>query len=236
MNELFELNYSKINSYMFCPHLYEYVYVKKKYVPHNPYSSLGISLHRTLKKYALGKLDLESLFIAYEESWENSGYSSPKEMMEFYNKGNKMLESFWLNEQSMDNQIIFAEKDFEFKLEDFIIRGTIDRVDKRKDGSYELIEYKTGGDDEKYAGNINNNLQLLIYALGLKESFSIEIFYLSVYMISSGHKMTEKFDISKNMETTAFLKDMGDKIKNLKFERKGNCSICQIKNLCEFKN
>ncbi len=230
---LFEINYSKINAWLFCPYLYQFSYIEKKYPPRTPPSSLGTSLHRALRRYGENKTDLEGLLIAYEESWENSGYDTPQLMMEYYRKGARMLEDFWLAERDNDSRILAAEKDFEFILGDFAVRGTIDRVDKRKDGTIELIEYKTG-ESEKYSEEIKKSLQLDIYALALKRAMNLEVSAASFWLLASGRKIEIKYDPLRFSETEKFLLKVGGEIKAQEYSRKGDCNLCQISGLCKF--
>ncbi|PIS47368.1 MAG: hypothetical protein COT17_03815 [Elusimicrobia bacterium CG08_land_8_20_14_0_20_51_18] len=231
MTELFELNYSKINAYSFCPFLYKYVYLDGKYAPHNAYSSFGISIHRTLEKYAAFKGDLESLFIYYEEAWKHEGYKSPGEMMEFYGRGRKLLENFWLREQESEAKIALYEKNFDFEAGKFRIKGTIDRVDRLKDGKIELIEYKTGL-EERTEESLKNDRQLAIYALGLKNSCRMSPDYLSFYLVSIDKKITVPYEGGSETVISEYLAVTGEKIMNREFGAKGKCAVCQIRNLC----
>jgi len=232
LNNLFELNYSKINSYSYCPFLYKFVYIDGKYIPFNPYSSFGMSIHMTLARYAKEKGDFEDLLIYYEESWKHEGYNSPSEMMEFYQKGKKILENFWLEEQKRNSEIIFSETDFEFNLKDFKIKGTIDRVDRLSNNKIELIEYKTGL-EERDIERLKNDRQLAIYALGLKYHYSIIPDYISFYLLSLNKKITAEYNIDSENNIIEYLHKIGEKIRKKDFSFKGNCNNCIIKNLCK---
>ncbi|MEW5952029.1 MAG: PD-(D/E)XK nuclease family protein [Elusimicrobia bacterium] len=229
----FEINYSKINAWLYCPYLYQFSYIEKKYPPRNPPSSLGTSIHRALKRYAMENPDLEGLLSAYEESWENSGYETPQLMMEYYRKGARMLENFWISERERESRILAAEKDFEFILGDLAVRGTIDRIDKKKDGKIELIEYKTG-ESEKYAQEIYESLQLDIYALALKKAMNLEVYSVSFWLMAFNEKIEIPYDYSRFEATEKFLIKTGSEIKNLIFDRKGDCEFCQISSLCRY--
>ncbi len=231
---LFEINYSKINAWLFCPYLYSFVYVEKKYPPRNPASSLGTSIHRALREYGRERLDLEGLFFAYDQSWENSGYESPQLMMEYYRKGKKMLENFWLSEMERNSSIIACEKDFEFTLGEFAVRGTIDRIDKMADGRIELIEYKTG-ENEKYSELIKNSLQLDIYSLAIKRAMNMEVSYTSMILLAFDKKITQAYDTSRFVKTEEFILKIGEEIRSMNFSRKGDCSKCQIAKLCRYR-
>lgn len=231
MTELFELNYSKLNAYSFCPFLYRYIYLEGKYPPHNAYSSFGISIHRTLERYAACKGDLESLFVYYEEAWKHEGYASPAEMMEFYRKGKRVLENFWLKEQESDSVIVLYEKNFDFEVGKFRVKGTIDRVDRQKNGKLEIIEYKTGL-EERSEENLRKDRQLGIYALGLKNSFKMSPDYISFYLVSLDKKITAEYVPEMEERTRAYVSELGEKLLKAETGPKGKCESCQIRNLC----
>lgn len=227
----FELNYTKIKTYLNCPLIYKYIYINKKFIPPTPFSSFGISLHRTLEKYARKGADLNDLFVYYDESWCNQGYVSSQQSLEFYNKGKKILENYWLQDRVRKSTIVYVEQDFEFPFEKWIVRGTIDRVDRNPDGTYELIDYKTNF-DEKNETDIRDNLQLGIYALGMKKAFNLEIKTITQWILVKSEKISMPYDPTTQENVFAVLREVGEKILNNDFSKKGNCLICPIKNSC----
>ncbi len=61
----------------------------------------------------------------------------------FKEKGRKILKMFYRDFIKASPQVKYLEKPFNFKLDQFIIKGKIDRVDETKEG-LEIIDYKTG--------------------------------------------------------------------------------------------
>lgn len=227
----FELNYTKVKSYLDCPYLYKYRYIDRRFPPHTPFSSLGISVHRALDRYHSSGGDLEALFFYYDEGWHNQGFETPQQCMEFYNRGRKILENYRSAElAARDSEIVFTEKDFEFELEKWRVKGSIDRVDKI-DGGYEIIDYKMGFEGKTEA-ELRNDLQLAIYALGLKKDFNMEPLRLSWFLMVKGEKISIPYDPGTAEAVLAVLKDTGEKILELDLSRKGNCAVCAIRNLC----
>jgi len=66
------------------------------------------------------------------------------------------------------------EKSFVYKLGDYPIKGTIDRVDKLADGTVEVIDYKTGKIKDKL--DKRNKRQLMIYQLALENTLGLQSF------------------------------------------------------------
>jgi len=231
---MFEINYSKINSYLFCPYLYKFSYIDRKYTQHNPKTSFGLSIHKTLKDFAQKKLDLKRLLFAYEENWCNYGYTSPQQMLEYYDMGIEMLKKFYNAELTNNSKILYSEDIFKVEInDDVVLRGTVDRVDKTADGKIEIVDYKMGF-EEKENGYEKNSLQLKIYAYGISKKYSINIDYISYYFLMNQKKI--RIEYKPDDDLIPFLIDCYKKIQFPVFDRKGRCDICLAKNLCEFSD
>ena len=67
---------------------------------------------------------------------------------------------------------VWLERRFSFKIGDTTIGGRVDRVDRHPDGSYELIDYKTGA--PKQAADLVDDLQIALYRVAAREAWDIE--------------------------------------------------------------
>jgi len=229
----FELNYSKVKAYLDCPHLYKYIYLERNYTPHTPYSSLGISVHRALDRYHAAGGGLDGLRLYYDEGWHHHGFDTPQQTLEFYGFGRRILENYWKAEQAADPaEIVFTEKDFEFQFERWRVRGTIDRVDRRRgaDG-YEIIDYKMGF-EAKTREDLEKDLQLAMYAIALKKAFNMDVKAVSWLLLIKGEKISVPHDPAREETVLALLRDTGEKILALDLSRKGKCPSCSIRKLC----
>ncbi len=227
----FELNFSKVKAYLNCPYLYKYLYLDRNYAPHTPFSALGISVHRALDRYHSKGGDLCDLMLYYDEGWHHHGFETPQQTLEFYNKGRKILENYLRAEQDAAKaEVVFTEKEFEFEFERWRVRGTMDRVD-RVSGGYELIDYKMGF-EPKTAEDLKNDLQLSMYAIGLKKAFNMDVKYISWQLLVKGEKISVPYDPSGEDGVLALLRETGEKILALDLSRKGACSLCAIRKLC----
>ena len=226
-----ELNYSKVKAYLDCPLLYKYIYVDRRFAPLNPYASLGLSVHGALARYHASGGDLSDLLVYYEESWNNRGYATPQQSMEFYNRGAKVLENYWLSAQAEKSRTVFSEKVFKFAFEKWQVRGTIDRVDRLEGDCFELIDYKMGF-EEKTPADAAQSFQLAIYALGLKRALDIKIKKISFFVLNGPYKVSADYDGSGDEKTLSVLRDTGEKILVMDQSRIGNCQRCPIRELC----
>ena len=122
---------------------------------------------------------------------------SEEDRSAYFEQGVKMLKSFYEKNAPWNYHIVDLESRFELPLADektgksHIVAGIIDRIDKLADEKYEIIDYKTARKMPAQDA-INTNLQLALYALGIKNRWpqlqSNEI-KLSLYFLKHGQKL-----------------------------------------------
>ena len=227
----FELNYSKLQAYLNCPFLYRYIYVERKFAPQTPFSSLGLSVHKALARYHAGGRDLSDLLMFYEDCWLHQGYASAQEGMEFYNRGAVVLENWWMYNQNNKTEILYWEKQFEFPFERWLIKGTIDRVDRMPGGFVELIDYKMGFEG-KTENDVSASLQLSIYAVGLSRALNLKVGSMGYLVLSGPKKVAMPYDPATAEATLNLIRETGEKILALDMSRKGTCARCPIRKFC----
>jgi putative RecB family exonuclease len=227
----YELNYSKIRAYLDCPFLYRYIYVERRFTPPTSFSSLGLSVHRALASFHARKGDLGDLLAYYEDAWLHQGYSTPQQSMEFYNKGAKVLEDWWLHYQQNPAQVIYSEKSFEFPFEKWRVKGTIDRVDRMPGGFVEVIDYKMGFEG-KTGEDVSGRLQLSIYAIGLSRALKLKVGAMAYFVLTGPSKISVPYDPSGEEAILNLIRETGDKMLALDLSRKGKCERCPIRKLC----
>ena len=185
-----EISYSKLNAYLSCPYKYLLVYEKGMKVPPNPYISLGQSVHRALEGFHLKKAgDIDDLMDCYNASWVNEGFNSPQQAFEFFEKGRRMLESYYRDSLNLKTEVLFVEKEFRFKLGKHLVRGIMDRVDRHPDGKYEVIDYKTHSEMWKQ-DKADADLQLSVYALGCERALGFKPDLLTFYFVAAGERLS----------------------------------------------
>ena len=226
-----ELNYSKIRAYLDCPFLYRYIYVERKFAPQTPFSSLGLSVHEALGRYHARPGDLGDLIAHYEDAWLHQGYSTPQESMEFYKRGALVLEKWWTHFQEHPAQVLYSEKSFAFPFEKWLIKGTIDRVDRQPGGTVELLDYKMGFEDRN-EWDVAGSLQLSIYALGLARALKQKVSSTGYFILSSLQKVSLPYDPSSEEATLALIRATGEKMLAMDMSRKGACARCAIRKFC----
>lgn len=231
------LSYSQLDTFKICPLQYNYKYILKIPVADSHTLSFGSSVHETLREFYQNllrgrKVSIKLMEGLYEKCWRPIGYESVEQEQSKKAKGMEILRDFY--EKNKDPWILpaYLEKNFFLKVGEYGISGRIDRIDKLEDGTFEVIDYKTGR--FKKAQNLKKDLQLSIYALALKEVFGFEASRLSLYYLEDNVKVSttrseqdlknvvvELEEIISGMEKSDFVPTPGEM-----------CNFCPFRLIC----
>jgi len=227
-----ELNYSKIKTYQECPLLYKYKYIDGKREGLVPASSLGVSIHRTLEEYHSRSNDPSELLSYYDDCWLGAGYASAGEQMEWYLKGKKMLEMYEQAEYERKSVVDSTEREFIFEEGGWIFRGKIDRTDKLPDGSWEIIDYKTGTDVD-LSIPVTDSLQLGIYAVGARRAWNIQKGKATFYFTAFNTRRSAPFEDFDEEKIIRTFTEVGQKIEAQEFSpNHAHCAQCPFNTRC----
>ena len=137
---------------------------------------------------------VELLHGLYEKNWIPYGYESKAHERARKKKGREMLERFYESQGEEWTVPKYLEKDFSLKipvpaLEGAVtVAGRIDRIDKLPDGTYEVIDYKTGSLRKK--SEVDKDIQLSIYARACAYVFKLPVSKLSFYFLEDNQKIS----------------------------------------------
>ncbi len=228
-----ELNFSKIKTYHECPWAYKLKYIEGKKEGLTPSSSLGVSLHRTLEAYHSQSNDPSQLLSYYDDCWMGAGYQNAGEQMEWYLKGQKMLDVYIQHEYERKTTVDSTEREFIFQEGEWTLRGKIDRTDKHPDGSWEVIDYKTGTDVDTDA-QITDSLQLGIYAVGARRAWHMEKGKATIYFVAFDKTVSAPFEAFDEQKIIDTFIETGKKIVAQEFPpNTAHCVNCPFKHRCE---
>ncbi len=228
-----ELNYSKIKTYNECPLLYKYKYIDGKREGLVPASSLGVSLHRALEAYHASSNDPSEILSYYDDCWLSAGYASAGEQMEWYLKGKKMLEDYEQAEYQRKTTVDSTEREFIFEQDGWTFRGKIDRIDKHPDGSWEVIDYKTGTDVDLTLP-VTDSLQLGIYSVGARRAWNMQKGKVTYYFMAFNQTQSAPFEAFNEQQILDTFIEVGEKIEAGQFQaRSEHCAQCAFRNTCE---
>lgn len=240
---LSNFSFSQIETFETCPLQYKYRYVLK--IPTTPSSaaSFGDTIHRTLQLFyqeyiTHPKVDKKRLLGLLETNWNPAGYSSSDHEVRMKKEGREMLERFYDTFHNSQIKIVGLERLFKIKIdEDIFVTGKIDRVDQKKDGSIEIIDYKTGKKPKE--SDIQKSLQLSIYALaatdkGLYQK-KLDQVNLTFYYLQDAQKISVQREPKDLLVLKEKIKDSAQKIRGDDFSPNVGpwCDFCSFRMICE---
>ncbi|MBT4071669.1 MAG: ATP-dependent helicase [Candidatus Magasanikbacteria bacterium] len=260
-------SYSQISTYETCPYKYKLAHIIRVPTKGTGNISFGITMHSVFQRFYEAiqtknsatqaslfdaqpvetKEDgvviaptLDELLELYESKWVDDWYESTRQRNDYYEKGKKILRTFYAAQEGQWAIPLALEKGFTIRVGEYTVRGSIDRVDQMDDGTLEIIDYKTGKTKEKIIGKDKD--QLLIYQMAAQTLPAYRnvgaVGTLTFYYLQDNVKTSfvgKEKDIEKLRER---LVGVIDHIHDGKFEAtpsKHMCAYCDFKDVCNFK-
>lgn len=178
------LSASAIETYAICP--LKYALQKHWQLPEEPSAALqyGAAMHSTLKDFydaalrGIERTAEESVEIFLRE-FELAKIDEPLQRRLYERQGAEQLRQFVaLRAIEPKPDVLSTEKKFRFAIEDVLINGRIDRMDRLEGGGVQVLDYKTGA--PKSNMDADTSVQLGIYAMAARlEGHKVEklVFY-----------------------------------------------------------
>ena len=246
------LSASDIDTYRTCPLKYKFARVFR--IPQEPtiHQRFGIVVHHVLERFharsgsALGtgsgpgegvdasSGSLSELLGLLEASWRRGGFGESEEERQLRGKAAAALTQYHIRFQSSESEPLWFERAFSFKLGPHLLRGRVDRVDRLPDGEYELIDYKTGR--PKSAGQLVDDVQLSLYAVGAREAWSLDASQQAYYYVLDDQKVAVPADRQDRFDWIQdVVMEVADGILSQGFEPTPSfaaCSVCDYRLVC----
>ena len=192
---MLRLSYSAVSAYEKCPLSYRFQYIDRIEVEPTPYLSFGRSLHSALEwlydRQTPQPPALEDWLAFLESCWDSEGFSDRDEEDSYLNHAREVLTTYYHANTEDFRLPLAVEHRFELMLEDYILSGVIDRVDRHPNGAYEIIDYKTSRrlPQIKY---LREDLQLPIYQMACREIWGISPSKLTYYYLLPNQRYATK--------------------------------------------
>jgi DNA helicase-2/ATP-dependent DNA helicase PcrA len=225
------LSASDIDTYRICPLKYKFARVFR--IPQEPtiHQRFGIVLHQVLERFhAQNGGSLESLMELFHASWRRSGFGDSDDELQFRERAVAALESYWRRDQESDSEAVWFERSFAFKIGPHLLRGRVDRVDRHADGTYELIDYKTGR--AKTEQELREDVQLSVYQMGARESWGLETSAQSYFYVLTGEKVPVEHSEEELERVRATVAEIAAGILKQRFEPTPSPDVCRF---CDYR-
>src|SRR5215213_8741731 len=226
------LSASDIDTYRICPLKYKFARVFR--IPQEPtiHQRFGIVLHQVLERFhgQWGGGSLGSLMELFEASWRRSGFGDSDDELQFHERAVAALESYWQRDRDSDSEAVWFERSFAFKIGPHLLRGRVDRVDRHPDGSFELIDYKTGR--AKTEQELREDVQLSVYQMGARESWGLETSAQSYFYVLTGERVPVEHSEEELERVRATVSDIAGGILKQRFEPTPSPDVCRF---CDYR-
>ena len=221
------LSASDIDTYRICPLKYKFARVFR--IPQEPtiHQRFGIVLHQVLERFhAQRKQDrsLESLMELFHASWRRSGFGDSDDELQFRERAVAALQGYWDHDRDSDSEAVWFERSFAFRIGPHLLRGRVDRVDRHPDGTYELIDYKTGR--AKTEQELREDVQLSVYQMGARESWGLETSAQSYFYVLTGERVPVEHSEEELERVRATVTEIAGGILKQRFEPTPSPDVC----------
>jgi DNA helicase II / ATP-dependent DNA helicase PcrA len=225
------LSASDIDTYRICPLKYKFARVFR--IPQEPtiHQRFGIVLHQVLERFhSQGGGSLASLMDLFEASWRRSGFGDSDDEQQFRERAVAALEAYWRRDQESDSEAVWFERSFAFRIGPHLLRGRVDRVDRHPDGTFELIDYKTGR--AKTEQELREDVQLSVYQMGARESWGLETSAQSYFYVLTGEKVPVAHSDEELERVRSTVSEIAGGILRQRFEPTPSPEICRF---CDYR-
>jgi DNA helicase-2/ATP-dependent DNA helicase PcrA len=238
------LSATDIEIYRICPLRYKFARVYAIPREQTLQQRFGILMHQVLERYHAqlaneeasgggGAPDPDRLMALFETGWRRLGFRDSNEERQLHAKAVAALERYHERFSAEESSPVWFERNFAFRIGPHLLRGRVDRVDRLPDGSYELIDYKTGR--ARRASELKDDIQLSLYQIGARESWRLESSKQSYYYLLDDEKVpvdpTEE-DVRRIEETAT---EVAERILAQQFDPTPSyaaCGTCDFQLLC----
>jgi DNA helicase II / ATP-dependent DNA helicase PcrA len=234
------LSASDLDLYLTCPLKYKFRRVFG--IPEEPTINqrFGILIHSVLERFHKDAGEgeatnggLAELMDLFESGWRRSGFGSSDDELQFRDRAREAMRLYWERERESEGEPVWLERKFDIRIGEHQVRGRVDRVDRLPDGSYELIDYKTG--ERKSEAQLENDLQLALYRLAAREAWGLEAGTGSYYYVLDADKVAApvRADDAERVERTVL--EVGEGVLGQDFEPRPSpttCSWCDYRLIC----
>jgi DNA helicase-2/ATP-dependent DNA helicase PcrA len=241
------LSATDIDVYRTCPLRYKFARVYNIPKEQTLQQRFGILVHQVLERYhsqlaneeitagveTLREPTPDKLMMLFETGWRRSGFGDSNEERQLHEKAVAALERYHERFAGEHGSPVWFERSFSFRIGPHLLRGRVDRVDRHPDGSYELIDYKTGR--ARTPSQLKDDIQLSLYQIGARESWKLDSSKQSYYYVLDDEKVPLAPTQEDVIRITDTATEVATGILSQEFEATpsfGACSICDFQLIC----
>jgi RecB family exonuclease len=187
------LSYSAMDTYENCSLKYKFRYLDQLPTRRGPILGFGSFLHEALYRWYNQPVPVpppvDALLSFLDDAWDSTAFASRKEEKTYRDHARQVLTAYHQMNAAEFRIPVALEQRFSIDVDGVSFVGAIDRMDRRPDGSYEIIDYKTSRrlPPLRY---VERDLQLSVYYLAAWEIWGIRPDRLTLYFLLPGQPLT----------------------------------------------
>lgn len=194
----------------------------------------GILVHQALERFHQdGSTGIDTLLDLFEFGWRRGGFGDTDQEKQLRAKAVVALNRYHARFHEEDTEPVWFERGFQFKLGPHVLRGRVDRVDRKPDGSHELIDYKTGR--PRTLAQLREDVQLSLYAVGAREAWQLDSSSQAYHYVLDDEKITVPQEALDPEWITQTVFEVAEGILGQGFEPTPSyaaCSMCDFRIAC----
>lgn len=239
---MFKLSPFRIVIFRQCPRRYKYHYVDGLYELYRkpqPHFTMGEHVHAALSAF-LSRTNRDRTFEALEKLFRNR-WNTNREGFETREQENKYKDlalhqlRWFYDTQNVAAQPYMVEAPHQVSLSPGLtLMGRVDRVDRCEDGSFHIIDYKTGKTRKD-----SDNFQLLAYAVLLNRKFKANISRVSyLFLNGDGWRSIEPraADLDRTQAQLFAIRDEITAEQEYPARPSALCRWCDFTELCDVRS
>lgn len=226
------VSFSMLESFQLCPLNFKLIYLDKENIEKSTFNrQLGLSIHSTLRDFY--RLSLESRSQSAMNSLLKKNWQVKNDTDAYwFDKAREMILPF------ADNSINFetiTEEHFNYKVENIILTGFVDRIDKLPPNIYEVIDYKVLKKEPINESDAAESMQSIFLYFG---SYSIVNEYpqkITYFHIQDGREVSFIPNHKSMLNKLAMIIDIVEEINKTKdfiAQKNKYCSACKLYKKC----
>jgi DNA helicase-2/ATP-dependent DNA helicase PcrA len=240
------LSATDIEVYKVCPLRYKYARVYSIPREQTLQQRFGIVVHQVLERFHAQLANQETLdgsgrqhatgealLALFEAGWRRSGFGDSNEERQLHETAVDSLLRYHDRFRTQQATPVWFERNFSFQIGAHLLRGRVDRVDRHPDGSFELIDYKTG--KAKTPAQLKQDVQLSLYQIGARQSWQLDASRQSYYYVLDNEQVpleSSDEEIESVRETAI---TVAEGIRSQRFDPTPSwsaCSTCDFQLIC----
>lgn len=240
--EEFTLSPSSIKSYDDCPLKFKFQKILRVPQPASVATDLGTVIHAVTEEMAKEKVKGENITKEkatekLKDKWIFRSYQNQTDENIAMQRAYNMIDTYVKWETQSNNELVGTEIPFEIQIGQITFTGRIDRLEKNKDGKFEIVDFKSGK-SVKSKNKAKIDPQLNIYAKAIEKlkgelPVKASLFYVEQDKMVEYHITPES--VSEALEPII---QMTNDILAEKFEPTPSyqaCMFCSYQSICDAK-